>query len=210
MIDMQELETAWKGLEQRLVQQDLRLEALQRQGRLQGIRARLRWLTLGQVPQIVIGALVVLWAGGYWTSHWGETHLVVYGIAIHLYGIGLLGASLAQVVLLAGIDFQAPVLAVQRQLQSLALLRVRAERGLLLAGFLVWLPILLVAMRALGLDLWQSHPENVAWNLAASVLLMLAVGWLTLRFRAGFERDAVGGRLREALAELDAFENPRD
>jgi hypothetical protein len=210
MIDMQELETAWKGLEQRLVQQDLRLEALQRQGRLQGIRARLRWLTLGQLPQLVIGALVVLWAGGYWTAHWGEPHLVVYGMAIHLYGIGLLGFAVAQVVLLARIDYQAPVIQVQRGLHSLARLRIRAERTLLLAGFLAWLPMVLVALHAVGIDLWQARPGAVAWNLGASVVLMALVAWLSLRFRAAFERDALGRRLREAAEELDAFESGRD
>lgn len=210
MIDMNELETAWKGLEQRLAQQDVRLEALQRGSRLQAARARLRWATLGQVPQIVIGALVVLWAGGYWTGHWGEPHLVVYGLAIHLYGIGLLGFAIAQVVQLARIDYQAPVIEVQRGLNSLARLRIRAERTLLLAGFLVWVPMVLVALRAVGIDLWQVRPEAVAWNLAASVVLMALVGWLSLRFRAGFERDAMGRRLREATAELDALESGRE
>ncbi len=210
MIDMQDLEKAWKDLDHRLTQQDVRLEALQRGSRLQAARARLRWATLGQVPQIVIGALVVLWAGGYWTAHWGEPHLVVYGLAIHLYGIGLLGFAIAQVVQLARIDYQAPVIEVQRGLNSLARLRIRAERTLLLAGFLAWVPMVLVALRAVGIDLWQVRPEAVAWNLAASLVLMALVGWLSLRFRAAFERDAMGRGLREATAELDALESGRD
>ena len=111
---------------------------------------------------------------------------------------------------MASIDFQAPVLAVQRRLHELAKLRIRTERGLLLAGFLVWLPMMLVAARAVGIDLWRQQPAVVAWNLAASLGLMALVAWLSLRFRASFDRDAVGLRLREAEAELDALESGRD
>lgn len=209
-MDMHELESAWKALDQRLATQGAALEDLRRRSGLRAAGARLRWLWLGQVPQLVVGLLIALWAGGYWTSHLAEPHLVVYGLVIHLYGIALLGAAVAQVAMLSRLDFQAPVLKVQRQLNDLAKLRIRAERALLLAGFIVWLPMMLVAARAVGFDLWRHQPAVVAWNLAASLALMALVAWLSLRFRASFDRDAVGRRLREAEAELDALESGRD
>lgn len=209
-MDMHELESAWKSLDQRLATQDATLQDLRRRSGLSAAAARLRWLWLGQAPQLVIGLLIALWAGGYWTGHLAEPHLVVYGVAIHLYGIALVGTAVAQVLMLSRLDFQAPVLDVQRRLNELAKLRIRAERGLLLAGFLVWLPMMLVAARAVGIDLWRHQPAVVAWNLAASLGLMALVAWLSLRFRASFDRDAVGRRLREAEAELDALESGRD
>jgi hypothetical protein len=209
-MDMHELESAWKSLDQRLATQDASLQDLRRCSGLRATAARLRWLWLGQVPQLLVGLLIALWAGGYWTGHLAEPHLVVYGVAIHLYGIALLGTAVAQVLMLSRLDFQAPVLALQRQLNDLAKLRIRAERALLLAGFIVWLPMMLVAVRAVGFDVWRHQPAVVAWNLAASLALMAMVAWLSLRFRASFDRDAVGRRLREAEAELDALESGRD
>jgi hypothetical protein len=209
-MDMHELESAWKALDQRLATQDASVQDLRRRSGLRAAQARLRWLWLGQLPQLLVGLLIALWAGGYWTAHLAEPHLVVYGVAIHLYGIALLGTAVAQVLLLSRLDFQAPVLEVQRRLNDLAKLRIRAERGLLLAGFIVWLPMMLVAARAVGIDLWRQQPAAVGWNLLASVGLMALVGWLSLRFRTSFDRDAVGRRLREAEAELDAVESGRD
>ena len=121
---------------------------------------------------------------------------------MHLYGIALVVVSALQLTQLLRIDYRRPVLEVQRALVELRRLRVRSERGLLVLGFIVWVPLLFIALRALGMDVWLTSPVNVLLNLAAGIVLAGVVYWLTHRFRDRFERDATGRSLREAESEL--------
>lgn len=201
-----ELEQAWRGLGERLDRCQLSIDRQRRRDALGAARARLRLLSLGQLVQLAIGALIVLSAGGYWWARLDQPHLAVYGIAIHLYGLGLLIAAGMQLAALMRIDYRAPVLAVQRQLLALRRLRASADRWLLVAGFVVWVPFVFAVLAAAGLDVWLSRPAVVGWNLAAGVALAALAGWLTLRYRSAFERDAAGRSLREAQAELAELE----
>jgi hypothetical protein len=178
------------------------LQQIQRRHGIKAARARLRLVSLGQIVQLVVGSLIVLWAGSYWFAHLGQTHLAVYGVAIHLYGLGLLIASALQLARLARVDYRKPVLEVQRQLVALRRLRIGSDRLLTIAGFVVWVPIVFVAANAVGLDVWQARPAAVLANLAAGLGLAALVAWLMHRFRDTFERDATGRSLREAEAEL--------
>lgn len=211
MIEMHELEQAWQGLDERLEQQGALLHELRRRDAVDAVRARLRGMSLRQLAQLAVGLLIVLWAGGYWVDHWGQAHLVAYGMAIHLYGLALLIAAAVQLTRLVRMDYRAPVLDVQRQLLALRRLRIRSERGLLILGFVMWVPLLFVAVRRfLHLDVWLTRPEVVWWNLAAGVGLAAVVAWLTHRFRDMFARDAAGRSLREAEAELAELAGPAD
>lgn len=201
-MDMHELEQAWRGLGTQLERQNLVLRQLLQRDGIRSVRARLRLLSLGQLAQLAIGLLIVLWAGGYWFGHLGQTHLVVYGVAIHLYGLGLLIAAILQLVCLARIDHRRPVLEVQQRLLSLRRLRVGSDRILTIAGFLVWVPFVFIVLHAGGSDVWRTLPSVVLANLAVGLGLAGLVAWLMHRFRDTFERDAAGRSLREAEAEI--------
>lgn len=201
-MEMHELEQAWGGLTERLDRQDRMLQQIQRSHGMKTARARLRLVSLGQIIQLAIGILIVFCAGGYWFNHLGQIHLVVYGVAVHLYGLGLLIASALQLTRLAQLDYRKPVLEVQRQLIALRRLRVGSDRALTIAGFVVWVPLIFIAANAVGLDVWQTRPSAVLANLAAGLALAALVAWLMHRFRDTFERDATGRGLREAEAEL--------
>lgn len=201
-MDMHELEQAWRGLGVQLERQHLAMRQLLQRDGIRTARARLRLVSLGQLAQGAIGLLIVLWAGGYWFGHLGQTHLVAYGVAIHLYGLGLLIAAILQLACLARIDHREPVLQVQRRLLALRRLRIGSDRLLMIAGFIVWVPMLFVLLRAGGFDAWLTRPGVVLWNLAAGLALAALVAWLMHRFRDVFERDAAGRRLCEAEAEI--------
>jgi hypothetical protein len=201
-MEMHELEQAWQDLDARLQRHDATLQQVRHQRGIDSARARLRLLSLAQVLQLVIGALITVWAGGYWFDHLGQTHLVIYGLSLHAYGLGLLITSALQLTRLARLDYRAPVLDVQRQLLDLRRLRIGSERALLISGFVMWVPITFIALRAIGVDVWLTSPAAVLWNLVVGIALAGLVTWLTQRFRSYFERDAAGRSLREAEAEL--------
>ncbi len=204
-MELDELQRAWQSVGARLDAQALELGEFRRAGVLDAARSRLRVVTAWQWTQLAIGLLIVGWAGGYWWDHRDQTHLLVYGVGVHLYGIALLVTSVLQLTRLLRIDYCKPVLEVQRALVELRRLRVRSERALLVLGFVAWVPLLFIALRAIGIDAWLRSPGNVLANLAAGIVLAGLAFWLTHRFRDRFERDAVGRSLREAEAELAAL-----
>ena len=201
-MEMHELEQAWKGLDGRLEQQGQKLDQVHRRHVVDAVRSRLRLVSLGQLAELVVGVLVVLWAGGYWFDHLGQTHLVVYGLMIHLYGLGLVISSALQLTRLWQLDHLQPVVELQRQLVAIRRLRAGSERVMLVCGFVLWVPVVFVGLNAIGLDIWVRHPGVVLANLAVGLVLALIVDRLISRFRATFERDAAGRSLRAAEAEL--------
>lgn len=210
-MEMDELEQAWARLDARIGQQDAMLQQIRQLQGADALRSRLRLVSVGQWVQLAIAVAIVVWAGGYWHAHLGQTHLVVYGVALHLYGIALLVASALQLVQLARVDYRQPVLELQRRLLDLRRLRSRSERALLMAGMLAWVPLVFVALNAIGKDVWLSRPGVVWANLAVGLALALLVDWLRRRFPARFDRDAAGRSLREAeaaLAELGPADRP--
>jgi len=206
-MELSDLQHAWKGLEDTLSAQRRELLQLRRQRGMDGIRARLRGISRGQAWQCAIGVLLVLWAGGYWWDRLGQPHLVAYGLALHAYGIALLGLACAQLVVLSRIAYDGPVLAVQRSLLELRRQRARHERWLLVAGMLAWAPMLFVVLRGLGMDVYLQRPAVVWWNLALAAALAVLVAWWTGRDPARFERGAAGAELVAAEAELAALED---
>jgi hypothetical protein len=208
MIEMHELEQAWNDLDERLERQDLALRQIRRKHGIDAISARLRQMSLAQIIQLTLGLMIALWAGGYWFDHLGQTHLVIYGLTIHFYGLALLITSVLQLRRLARLDYRQPVLDMQRQLVALRRLHVGSERTLLICGFVVWVPVTFIALRAIGVDVWISNPAAVLWNLLVGLGLSALVAWLTYRFRDAFERDAAGRCLRAAEAELAELTKP--
>jgi hypothetical protein len=201
-MDMNELESAWQGLDERLAGLERHVHRDRERRSLDGVRARLRLLTLGQFVQLLIGTGIVVIAGPYWIRHWGSPHLVVYGLAIHAYGLALLIVAVTQLMQLWRVDYRQPVLTVQKRLLELAWFRVCSERWLLVAGFVVWVPFVFAVAAAVGLDVWITNPRAVWLNLVVGVAMATGVGWLTYRYRDRFARDAAGRSLALAQREL--------
>jgi hypothetical protein len=201
-MELDELKAAWQGMDAQLQAQTAQLRGLRQAGAIQAARSRLRLMSLAQWAQLLVGALIVVWAGSYWWKHLDQPHLVAYGMGLHLYGIALLGSAAIQLTHLLRIDYRRPVLEVQRQLLDLRRVRLRCERALLVLGFVAWVPLLFIVLRAIHVDVWLTRPSAVLANLAAGLALGALMYWLTDRFRGHFERDAAGRSLIQAEAEL--------
>ena len=118
-MEMGELEAAWQGLDDRLAGLERHARREREHRAFDTVRARLRGLTVGQVVQLAVGVGIVLSAGPYWVGHLGDApHLVVYGIAIHLYGLALLILAVTQLMAVWRVDYRQPVVTVQPRPRS--------------------------------------------------------------------------------------------
>lgn len=201
-MDLTELTTAWQTLDRRCAAQALEIQTLRRQTRIDALRLRLRLFGATQLAQLAVGLLFCFWGGGFAADHWGAWHLVLWGAAANAYGIALIVGASLQLARAADINPAAPLIESQRALLALRRTRIACERVLLVAGAFMWAPVLFLICAQVGWDLWLTRPGVVLANLAFGGVLSVVALWATARWRAWFERDAMGGTLREAEREL--------
>lgn len=208
-MELDEMKQAWQALDHRLEQQHALSLQLFRDGRLDTLRRGLRPLVWGQALQMLIGAAGLLVLAPIWIAHRHDPAVLIAGLVLHAYCVGLIAVGAAVQVHVAQIDYAAPVLTIQRQL--LRLRRTYAVGGALVVGLPWWFltaPLLLVLSRG---EIMLRAPM-VIWS-------QLAIGALGLLATAGFQRwshrpqraslarrldaSAAGGSLRRAQAALD-------
>ena len=208
-MDLHELESAWKSLDQRVARQDEELAQLRTQARGLRGRWRLHVATLGQVAQIAIGLLLAIWGGGFWVDHWGTPHLVAYGMAVHIYGIALLASAIVLILRMAAIDYGQPVADVQSRLLALRRARIVTERILWIFGAIAWVPMLMMGLAAIGFDPFLHRPSWVWWNLAVGGVLALVAGAVMVWKPAWFASISMDGALREVDRQIAEFDSLR-
>ena len=208
-MELDDMKAAWKTLDERLERQDaLNFHAF-KEGKLDRMRRGLRPLVWGQSIQIVIGALIALWGGGFWPEHLHEQDLLIAGVIVHLAGISMIALGALMQVLIARIDYSSPVLAIQRQLAQLRKLYVYGGLAVGLPWWLLWMPFLMVALGYAGVDLYR-HAPSVIWIGSAVGVAGLLATWGFMRWAGKrprlaerLEDHAAGGSIRKAQATLD-------
>lgn len=201
-MEIEELKEAWKALDAKTSLLEAELVRTRRADAFHRLKARLRRLGFGLIAQVIVGTFFALIGGSYWFDHWGTPHLVVYGLSVHAYGVLLIGLAVAQMVGWRSIDLSSPVKEVQSRIAGLRLTRVRAERMLLVTGAVIWLPLVLMVLKALGWDVWM-HSPSIFWaNLAFCLVLASGLAWAMMRWPGRFELFLVGGGLLAAQQEM--------
>jgi serine/threonine-protein kinase len=218
---LDDLKTAWQALDRKLERQHALVLHQFKETKLAKLRGGFRPLVAGQIIQTIMGLLLALFGGSFWFDHIGKPHLVIYGLSLHAFGVMYMVFGIRDLALIHGIDYDAPVLAIQKQLAELRSWHLRAAISFGVAGCLIWVPSLLVIFYLLGADVWIRNPEVVLWNVVSSVLcLALGYGVLWWSRRPGRERlakylqdSSVGKsvtRAQEMLGEIERFERDGD
>jgi hypothetical protein len=193
LMELDDLKLAWQALDRRLERQQALDFAMFRTGRLATVRAGLRPLMFGQGVQLLAGAALMAVAAPYWVAHRDTPHLVAYGLLLHAYGLMLALFAGRDLVLVARVDYAAPVLEIQKQLATLRAARVQAGPWFALAGCVVWVPAVLMVFQWLGADVWVHKPAVVAWFAASSAV---CIGF-TVALIAWVRRDAARARVAD-------------
>ena len=213
-MELDELKHAWKTLDRRLEQQNALGLQLLRDGRLERARSGLRPLVWGQAIQMLIGGAGALLFAPIWIAYRHEPAVLLAGLVMHAYCLGLIAFGIVMQAKIARIDYAAPVLAIQRQLLDL-------RRTYIVGGMLIGLPwwfLTAPLLVALSQGAILERAPSVIWlQLAIGAAGLLATWWFhrwaNRPQRAAFGRKlddgAAGGSIRRAQAALDelaAFE----
>lgn len=209
-MELDEMKLAWQGLDRRLEQQHALNLQLFRDGRMDKLRRGLRPLVWGQAIQMLIGVLGLLVLAPIWVAHWRDPAVLIAGVAMHAYCVGLIIVGAVVQGQVIRIDYGAPVLAIQRQL--LELRRTYVVWGAIVVGWPWWFltaPLLVVLTRG---AIMVNAPSVIWIQLAIGVVGMFATWWFFYRWSRRPKRGALarriehstaGGSIRRAQAALD-------
>jgi hypothetical protein len=223
-MELHELKTAWARLDERCAVDFGRVERLARElaaDKQRKLVHRALWLP---AAELVTGGLGLLVVGAGFLRAGGAVYLGCLLFTGAVLAV-LMASAIAQIVMLAGLDPTAPVLAAQRRLGRVSALRVLEWKWVLLLSPVLWTPFLVVAvevpLRVLAGGSMTGPIFGGGFVLASlliggvvSGLLWLLSAWLTTRL-AGTSLlrrivdDLAGRRLvaaRDFLTRLDGFE----
>lgn len=199
IMELDDLKHAWQSLDQRLDQQrTLQLHVL-RERKLDSLRRHLRPLVWGHVLQMLFGVLLVLLSVSVWSQHLHQTHLLVAGLVMHLYGIAVIIFGGVMLGRISRIDYSTPVLGLQKQLASVRRQYVIGGMCVGLPWWLLWVPCAMLLFMALfGADFYRNAPAVVWINLGVGVLGLLAT-WAFHRWSRHPNRPQLAKRLDDSL-----------
>jgi hypothetical protein len=217
MLNLEEMKELWAAHDEKL-DESIRLNReLLHSVTLKKSHSATQRMTLTLSIQAVIWFAVVASLGSFISHHIGVLWLSLSAIILDVYAVTMLAATIRQIVELRRIDYSRPVAEIQKQLETLRVLRIRITQMALLGGTVVWAPFVIVAAHAfLGLDI-----VNAQWlwiNVAFGLCLILLALWLSKVFGERMGRfpfiqrvmnDFAGRNLNDAadfLSKLSEFE----
>lgn len=209
--ELDDLKSTWQTLSRNLERQHALTIHQLRETKLTRFRSGFRWLAIGQVVQIICGALLSLVSASFWINHLGVVHAMIYGISLHAYGVMLIIFAARDLFLIQRLDYAAPVLALQKQIADLRRWRVRTALWFGITGCFIWIPLMLAIFYSLGADVWLRNPEVVGWfavsGLVPAALLAGIVLWSRrpgkAKFAKNLEDNSVGRSVNRAQALLE-------
>ncbi len=197
-------------LKQKWIEQDRKLDVtirLNRQLLIAVKMNRVRWplrrfaffVGLGVLFGLIVPGLL----GQFIYQHWAEPRFALPAVVLDAWAIANLVASGRQMAMAIRIDYDKPIAVIQKQLESLRVLRIRTIQWALLTGQLVWwIPFLIVALKGfLDVDAWKVFSTAyLLANLAVGLAIIPLAIWLSRKFGDRMGRSPVMQRLMRELA----------
>lgn len=178
-MELDEMKQAWQAVDRQLERQHALNWRIWRDGQTERLRRGLRPLVWGQSALIVFGIAIALWGISFWSSHLGVWQAMACGIAMQVFGTLAFVFPARVLSLVRAVDYAAPVLEIQQRIARLRAWRVKVEAPVFaVLGSVIWIPAMLMlgqyAMDRAGVNLWGEMTGAVRW------LLLCAAGSLAV------------------------------
>ncbi len=172
-MELDDLKSAWQSIDRRLAEQNALALHVFKENKLAQARSLLRPLQWGQVLQLLTGLGMIIWFAPFWVEHRHVPHLLISGLLLHVYGLLFVIFAARELFLIGTIDYAAPVLTIQKQLLTLRNWRIRMAPIFGLTGCFIWIPLMLVIFKYLGVDVWQKSPGLVLIFIASGLISLI-------------------------------------
>ncbi len=181
--------------------------------------------TLNRLAGWTVVNAIAVWVGVplmgiFFAHHPTSLKFVVPALFLDAYMIVSMIMLIRQVVAIRRIDYGQPVTSIQKQLETVRIMRIRYSRWIWMTMLLMWAPISIVAAKGLlGLDLYVLSPGWLIVNGALGLAMIPLTWWMAHRIeRSNSPRvqrvlNHIGGRNLNAatafLASIADFEKER-
>jgi hypothetical protein len=167
------------------------------------VRSPLRRFSFSMGLGALIGLIGPVILGPFIYQHWDEPRFALPAVILHVWVIANLAASIRQMAMALQIDYDKPIAVIQKQLESLRVLRIRITQWALLTGQVVWwIPFLIVALKGF----WDMDAYDVFGtafllaNLAVGLAIIPLAIWVSRKFEDRMGRSPIMQRLMRELA----------
>jgi hypothetical protein len=215
-MELEDFKQLWKEYDARL-NASMRLNSyvLQRTN-LATVQTSLNRLSRGVVIELAFNAVALLLIGSFADDNAADIRFLIPAIVLGAYFIAITAGGIYQLVRMKKVDYDEPVIAIQTKLERLKIQRIAATKWILLTAPLLWVPLLIVALRALfGIDAYATlGPAYLLVNLLAGIAVIPLALWISKRYGTRFAgssslrslaNDIAGRSLVAALESLDTI-----
>jgi hypothetical protein len=215
-MEFDELKNLWAQSNRKL-EESMRLNVLLLQQRnLRKTDTSLGRLKRGLIFELITSAIAVGALAYFGHQHLREPRFLIPAALLYVCALSYLVAVARQLAQIAGIDYDEPVVAIQRKLEKLRLARVRSTLWTLVFAPLMWLPVFIVGLRGIfGVDVYTAaSPTWMIGNVLIGLAVIALAIFLARRYGPRLKgstamhrlADAIAGQtLSEALNSLDAI-----
>jgi len=201
-MEFDDLKKQWEGLDakldaaMRLNRRVLDERVLSKTGRAM---TRLGWLL---ALELALGIVAVLLTGSFVADHIREPRYLAPGLVLHGFVIAQIGVLVRQLAMTRQIDYAAPLVEIQKRIESLEIFNIRTFVWTLIASPLLWAALLIVVPKGIvGIDVYA---ELGLKYIVANVVLglaLIAVGLLvSRRYADRFSGSPLGRKVMRGLA----------
>ncbi|MEO6968727.1 MAG: hypothetical protein ABI132_09805 [Rhodanobacteraceae bacterium] len=205
-MELDEMKAAWQELNERVVRNDAVSMDIRKELKLDKAKSALRrWLWLPAV-ELGFGVATAVVASLFLARNAGAIDGgppgVIPALILFVLGLATVVASICQLALVAGIDYTAPVVAIQRRLLKVRALRIRMTQCDLLFGLPLWPVFLAFALQCMGgYAAYRAFDSAwLVWNVLFGLLLAGLLVWASRRYAARLSRSIVVGKLADEIA----------
>jgi hypothetical protein len=201
MTELDELKAKWEQHDREL-EKDVQLSReLLSAAKLRPAESAMRRQAIYAVLEAAMWLVIAIALGKFTADHIRTTWLAVSAIAVDLMSLGMFNALIQRVIRTSHIDYSRPIAAIQKQVETVRILRIRTTQWGALGGTLLWVPCLAVVLQAaFGLNIYRS--ANTPW-LLVNVLFGAAVFataiWVSKKYGDRVHRSPFLQRLMKDL-----------
>ncbi len=202
MTEFEELKANWVEHSRRL-EEGLRLNReILRAARLNSVESKLRRESVYAGCEAGLWLLIVVAVGSFIAGHIGTPSLAVSAVLADAMSIGMAILLIRRMVGALRMDYSQPIAVIQKQVEALRMLRIRAIKWGLLCGTLLWLPWMAIVLRVF-LDVNIYRGADVPWlisNVLFGLALLLAAIGASKKYADRMDRSPFIQRLMKDLA----------
>ncbi len=227
-MEFEELQAAWRELNRRVEHGESLIRDTRKRVHMDHVRTVLRYWSWVPAIELAFGIVTVLFVGFFLARHWTSVLVepagMIPGLLIAALGLAVFAASVRQLSLIAGIDYAAPVITMQRRMHATRRLRLQMTWWDLLIGIPLWPVFVIFVLQTLG-SYGSYRLFSPTWLLvnflAGLAIVAMVIGiarWLSRQafaspMLARVAEEITGKGLTRAIAEMDEltrFEQSRD